>query len=81
MTRVQHFYDQDTSTYTYVVSDPNSELAAIVDPVLCLDWASDTLGTRSANEVVRFVRDQGFSLQYILETHIRADHLSSAPYI
>ena len=81
MSRVQHFYDQDTSTFTYVVSDPNSGVAAIVDPVLNLDSASGTLGTRSADKVVRYVRDQGLSLQYILETHIHADHLSSALYI
>ncbi len=43
--------------------------------------ASGTLGTRSAGKVVRYVRDQGLSLQYILKTHIHADHLSSAPYI
>ena len=48
MTRVQHLYDQDTSTLTYVVSDPNSGLAAIVDPVLNLNYASGTLGTRPA---------------------------------
>ena len=81
MTRVQHLYDQDTSTFTYVVSDPNSGLAAVVDPVLNLQYASGTLGTRSAGKVVRYVRDQGLSLQYILKTHIHADHLSSAPYI
>ncbi len=81
MTRVKHFYDQVTSTFTYVVSDARSGLAAIVDPVLNLDYASGTLGTRSADEVVKYIRDQGLSLSYILETHIHADHLSSAPYI
>lgn len=81
MTQVKHFYDQVTSTFTYVVSDARSGLAAIVDPMLNLDYASGTLGTRSADEVVKYIRDQGLSLPYILETHIHADHLSSAPYI
>ncbi len=78
MTRVGYFYDQDPSTFTYLVSDPNSGLATIVDPVLNLDYASGSLGTRSADEVVR---NRVLSLLYILETHIHADHLSSAPYI
>lgn len=81
MTRVKHFYNQVTSTFTYAVSDGRRGLAAIVDPVLNLDDASGTQGTRSANDVVKCVRDQGLSLLYILETYIHADHLSSAPYI
>jgi glyoxylase-like metal-dependent hydrolase (beta-lactamase superfamily II) len=81
MTRVQHFYDQATSTFTYVVSDADTGLAAIIDPVLDLDYASGRLGTRSAEEVVEHIKDHNLSLRYILETHIHADHLSSAPYI
>ena len=81
MTRVQHFYDQVTSTFTYVVSDAETAVAAIIDPVLDLDYASGTLGTRSADEVIEHIRDNNLSLRYILETHIHADHLSSAPYI
>ena len=81
MTRVQHFYDQVTSTFTYVVSDPETGEAAIIDAVLDLDYASGTLGTQSADKVVEYIRDHNLSLLYILETHIHADHLSSAPYI
>ena len=81
MTRVQHFCDQLTSTFTYVVSDAETAVAAIIDPVLDLDYASGTLGTRSADEVIEHIRDNNLSLRYILETHIHADHLSSAPYI
>ena len=81
MTRVQHFYDQVTSTFTYVVSDAETGVAAIIDPVLDLDYASGTLGTRSADLVVDYIKGQNLSLRYILETHIHADHLSSAPYI
>ena len=81
MTQVQHFYDQVTSTFTYVVSDTETDVAAIIDPVLDLDYASGTLNTRSADEMVEYIRDNNLNLRYILETHIHADHLSSAPYI
>ena len=81
MTRVQHFFDEATSTCTYVVSDAETGLAAVIDPVLDLDYASGTLRTRSADEVVQHIRAHNLSLRYILETHIHADHLSSAPFI
>jgi len=81
MTRVQHFFDEATSTFTYVVSDAETGLAAVIDPVLDLDYASGTLTTRSADEVIQYIRAHNLSLQYILETHIHADHLSSAPFI
>ncbi|MBR9796809.1 MAG: MBL fold metallo-hydrolase, partial [Gammaproteobacteria bacterium] len=75
MTRVQHFFDEATSTFTYVVSDAETGLAAVIDPVLDLDYASGTLSTRSADEVIQHIRDHNLSLRYILETHIHADHL------
>ena len=81
MTRVQHFFDEATSTFTYVVSDAETGLAAVIDPVLDLDYASGTLTTRSADEVIQYIRAHNLSLVYILETHIHADHLSSAPFI
>ena len=81
MTRVQHFFDEATSTITYVVSDPETGVAAVIDPVLDLDYASGTLSTRSADQVVQHIQAHHLSLRYILETHIHADHLSSAPFI
>ena len=53
MTRVQHFFDEASSTFTYVVSDADTGLAAVIDPVLDLDYASGTLTTRSADEVIQ----------------------------
>ena len=81
MTRVQQFFDEATSTFTYVVSDAETGLAAVIDPVLDLDYASGTLSTRSADKVIQHIRAHNLSLRYILETHIHADHLSSAPFI
>ncbi len=81
MTRVQHFHNQVTSTFTCVVSHAETGVAAIIDPVLDLDYASGKLGTRSEDNVVEHIADHNLSLRYILETHIHADHLSSAPQI
>ena len=78
---VQHFFEPRTSTFSYVVPDSQTGGCAIIDPVLDLDYASGTLNTKSADQIIEFVRERNLSPRYILETHIHADHLSSAPYI
>ena len=78
---VQHFFDASTSTLSYVVSDDETARCAIIDPVLDLDYASGTLSTDSANTLIAYIQDSGLAVDCILETHIHADHLSSAPYI
>ncbi|MFN3584907.1 MBL fold metallo-hydrolase [Phenylobacterium sp.] len=79
--RVQTFFDHATSTATHLVSDPATGVAAVVDPVLDFDPKSAKLSTRSADEVLAAVRDQGLKLAYVLETHAHADHLSAGDYI
>jgi glyoxylase-like metal-dependent hydrolase (beta-lactamase superfamily II) len=78
---VQAFYHKPTYTFTYVVRDPNSSAAVIVDPVLDYDHKSGRTGTASADAVAAFVADNGLSVEWILETHAHADHLTAAPYL
>jgi len=78
---VYGFFDEATYTITYVVRDPNSAKCAIVDSVLDFDYASGRTDTRSADAVVKFVQDKGFEVEWLLESHVHADHLSAAPYL
>jgi glyoxylase-like metal-dependent hydrolase (beta-lactamase superfamily II) len=78
---VHAFFDQDTFTVTYVVRDPSSKKVAVVDSVLDFDYASGRTDTRSADAVIAFVKEHGLEVEWLLETHVHADHLSAAPYI
>ena len=78
---VKAFFDEATFTVTFVVKDPESQACAIVDSVLDFDYASGRTDTRSADAVIAHVRDEGLEVEWILETHVHADHLSAAPYI
>ncbi|MDP2697678.1 MBL fold metallo-hydrolase [Thalassospira sp.] len=78
---VTAFFDEATFTVSYVVRDPASTACAIVDSVLDYDPASGRTDTSSADDVIAFVRDHGLSVEWILETHVHADHLSAAPYL
>ena len=77
---VTAFFDAPTFTVTYVVADPETGHAAIIDPVLDYDPSSGRTSTASADEVIEFVTSQKLSVDWILETHVHADHLSGAPY-
>ena len=78
---VQAFFDEATNTISYVVRDPQGQACAIVDSVLDFDHASGRTDTRSADEIVQYVTDEKLIAQWILETHVHADHLSAAPYL
>ena len=78
---VKGFFDEATNTITYVVKDPASRACAIVDSVLDFDYASGRTDTRSADAVIAHVRDEGLAVEWVLETHVHADHLSAALYI
>ena len=78
---IQSFFDTATNTVTYLVHDPVSRKAAIIDPVLDFDPKAARLSTGSADRVLAAVRDQGLTLAYVLETHAHADHLSAADHI
>jgi glyoxylase-like metal-dependent hydrolase (beta-lactamase superfamily II) len=75
------FFDPDTNTISYVVKDPGSTACAVVDSVLDLDYAAGRTGTASADAIIRHIRDHGLALEWLIETHVHADHLSAAPYI
>jgi glyoxylase-like metal-dependent hydrolase (beta-lactamase superfamily II) len=79
--KVQAFFDTATSTATYLVSDPATKTAAVIDPVLDFEPKGGKLSSASADAVLEAVRAQGLTLAYVLETHAHADHLSAADYI
>ena len=78
---VQAFFDPATFTASYIVADPATGTAAIVDPVLDFDPKAGALSTRSAGAMLAAVEARGLTLAYVLETHAHADHLSAADYI
>ena len=78
---VKTFFDEPTFTASYVVHDPATRAAAIVDSVLDFDQASGRTSTASADAIVDYVREQALTVEWILETHAHADHLSAAPYL
>ncbi|TAL23995.1 MAG: MBL fold metallo-hydrolase [Aquabacterium sp.] len=80
-TTVQAFFDPETWTVSYVIADNATGCAAIVDPVLDFDIKSGRTSTGQADRLLAFVRDQGLQVQWILETHAHADHLSAARYL
>jgi glyoxylase-like metal-dependent hydrolase (beta-lactamase superfamily II) len=75
------FFDRRTFSIQYVVVDPRTKACAIVDPVLDFDEKSGATATRNADRLLDFVREQGLSVAWILDTHPHADHFSAAPYL
>ena len=79
--QVHSFLHSDTETYTHVLADVQHQVCAIIDPVLDFDAKSGHTDTVSVDEVIAFVREQGWTLVYIIETHAHADHISAAIHV
>lgn len=78
---IHSFFDKASNTVTYLVADPATKRAAVVDPVFDYDHASGKASVASAEAVLKKASEEGLKIDWVLETHVHADHLSGAPYI
>ncbi len=79
--QVTGFFDPATNTISYVVKDPGSTACAIVDSVMDIDYAAGRISYDHADEIIAYVRNNHLKVEWLIETHVHADHLSAAPYI
>ena len=77
---IRSFFDGGTFTVTHVISDPATAKAAVIDSVLDFDPASGRTSFASADKVIEYIQSEGLEIEWLLETHVHADHLSAAPY-
>ena len=80
-TEVTAFFDRETSTISYVVKDPGSTACAVIDSVMDFDYAAGRISYHSADRIIEHIRRHGLRVEWLIETHAHADHLSAAPYI
>ncbi|NBZ87413.1 MBL fold metallo-hydrolase [Stagnihabitans tardus] len=78
---VHSFFDPATNTISHIVRDPGSLACAVIDSVMDIDYAAGRITTSHADEMIAFIRAKGWVLEWLIETHVHADHLSAAPYI
>ncbi|MEP3436801.1 MAG: MBL fold metallo-hydrolase [Hoeflea sp.] len=78
---VKAFFDPDTNTISYVVKDPGSNACAVIDSVMDIDYAAGRITYGHADEIIAWIKGNGLDVEWIIETHVHADHLSAAPYI
>jgi len=78
---VTAFFDEATNTISYVVKDPATNACAIVDSVMDIDYAAGRIAYEHADAMIAFVKEHGLTCEWLIETHVHADHLSAAPYI
>ncbi|MDS1138024.1 MBL fold metallo-hydrolase [Nitratireductor indicus] len=75
------FFDEATNTISYIVRDPATNACAVIDSVMDIDYAAGRITHDGADRIVAHIREQGWTLEWLIETHVHADHLSAAPYI
>ena len=78
---IRSFFDEPTNTVSYIVADPDTKKAAVIDPVLDYEPSAGQVDTRSVDTLLRVADEQGYTIVWTLETHVHADHLSGSPYI
>ena len=78
---VHPFFDEATNTISYVVKDPASNACAVIDSVMDIDYAAGRISYESADAIIDLITAKGWSLEWVIETHVHADHLSGAPYV
>jgi glyoxylase-like metal-dependent hydrolase (beta-lactamase superfamily II) len=78
---VEAFFDPATNTISYVVKDPASTACAVIDSVMDIDYAAGRITHDHADRIIRHIEENGLTLEWLIETHVHADHLSAAPYI
>jgi glyoxylase-like metal-dependent hydrolase (beta-lactamase superfamily II) len=78
---VKGFFDKRSNTVSYIVQDPQSSSCAVIDSVLDFDYAAGRMSYGSADELIQYIRKNSLTLEWLIETHVHADHLSAAPYI
>ena len=78
---VTAFFDKETNTISYVVKDPASPACAVIDSVMDIDYPAGRISHASADRIIAFIREHGLGIEWLIETHAHADHLSAAPYI
>jgi len=78
---IHAFFDEPTNTVSYLVGDPDTKQAAVIDPVLDYDHKSGKANVKSADAILARAKEEGFTTSLVLETHVHADHLSGAPYL
>ena len=78
---VKAFFEPDSNTISYVVKDPTSDACAVIDSVMDIDYAAGRISHEHADEIIAYIQCEGLKLEWLIETHVHADHLSGAPYI
>ena len=79
--KIKSFFDEETSTISYVVYDMTSKKCAIIDSVLDFDFSSGTIDYHNAEKIISYIEKMKLDLEWLIETHVHADHLSASPYI